>query len=130
LPDSFDLATPLDACAREPIHIPGSASVASGMAAARLPLGWLLWLRRINPRKSFQTWLEDVRGQSRPWEQWACAAVTEAGQLVTRLTFADQESIRQKLEYRTNLLLSERASELERLTTEAEVAASETTAPS
>jgi two-component system, chemotaxis family, sensor kinase Cph1 len=68
------------------------ASPASGMAATRLPGGWLLWFRsewphtirwagdptrpiavsadtgRINPRKSFQTWREDVQAQSRPWD--------------------------------------------------------------
>ncbi len=118
------------------------ASPASGMAATRLPAGWLLWFRsewphtirwagdpsgpvmvsadtgRINPRKSFQTWREDVRGQSRPWDPWERATVTEAAHLVTRLLFRDQESNRRAAEHRTNRLLNERAAELERLTGE------------
>ena len=90
----------------------GCAATASGMAATRLPAGWLFWFRsewprtirwagdpakpvavsgRINPRKSFETWLEDVRGQSRPWDPWERATVTEVAHLVMRLMFEDQE---------------------------------------
>ncbi len=118
------------------------ALMASGIAATRLATGWLLWFRsewphtilwagdraepitvsadtgHINPRKSFRTWREEVRGRSRPWGHWERATVTEAGHLVSRLMFQAQENIRRELEHRTNQLLNERALELERLTAE------------
>jgi signal transduction histidine kinase len=73
---------------------------------------------RVTPRKSFLAWLSNVRGQSRPWDPWERAAVTEAGHLVTRLLSKDQARRRHELERRTNQLLGERARELERHTAE------------
>jgi len=98
----------------------GEQSAASGMAAVRLPMSWLLWFRpewphtvswagdpaapvivspetgRINPRTSFRTWRQHVRGHSRPWDTHDQAMVIEAGNLVTRLLFEDQEARRQE----------------------------------
>jgi chemotaxis family two-component system sensor kinase Cph1 len=118
------------------------AVLASGLAAIHLPLGWLLWFRpewrhtlswagnpneeltrsadtgRINPRKSFETWLQDVRARSRPWSTGERATASEVGQLVARLMFKDQERSQHELEHRANQLLNERATELKRLSVE------------
>jgi signal transduction histidine kinase/DNA-binding response OmpR family regulator/HPt (histidine-containing phosphotransfer) domain-containing protein len=73
---------------------------------------------RINPRKSFETWLQLMQGQSRPWDAGERATAIEAGRLVTRLLFEDQEARRHELEQQTNRLLSERANALEALSEE------------
>ena len=116
--------------------------VASGIAATRLTTGWLLWFRpewprsiqwagdparpltvaedtaRINPRKSFATWIEQVRGQSHPWEPSERAVVTEAGHLVTRLMYQDQVILALAEERRTTQVLGEWVDEFDRLAAE------------
>ena len=102
-----DSSTVFTDCLSDLLPLAGDAAV--GMAAVKLPTGWLLWFRtewrhtvawageptksasvcaetgRIIPRKSFETWLQHVHGQSRPWDSGDRAAVVEAGRLVTRL---------------------------------------------
>jgi light-regulated signal transduction histidine kinase (bacteriophytochrome) len=103
-------------CLADLLPLAGDAAV--GMAAVKLPTGWLLWFRaewrhtvawageptksasvsaetgRVVPRKSFETWLQHVHGQSRPWDSGERATVVEAGHLITRLMFQDREAPR------------------------------------
>lgn len=88
------------------------ASVASGMAAARLGEGWLIWFRaewphsltwagrpndarldaetgRINPRRSFTAWRQKMRGQSMPWTGPDRTALEEFRAMVLRAMMAD-----------------------------------------
>jgi light-regulated signal transduction histidine kinase (bacteriophytochrome) len=86
-------------------------SIASGVVAARLPGGWLVWFRkewphtriwagepvkardgtgRINPRKSFESWRRLITGQSRPWTRHHLFAAEEIRMLVLQLVTADQ----------------------------------------
>jgi PAS domain S-box-containing protein len=88
-------------------------SLASGMVANRLGDGWLVWLRpewphsltraagpdpvhsrnaetaRINPRKSFEAWRQNVRGRSAPWTVADLTAVDEVQALVLRAKVSD-----------------------------------------
>jgi light-regulated signal transduction histidine kinase (bacteriophytochrome) len=89
-------------------------AVASGAVARRLPGGWLIWFRpewphtqvwagepskatkktsrreRINPRKSFASWRQSIRGQSRPWAARDLFAIDEVQSLVLRTVVVDQ----------------------------------------
>jgi light-regulated signal transduction histidine kinase (bacteriophytochrome) len=86
-------------------------ALVSGIAAARLPGGWLVWFRkewphtrvwagdpakmrdgagRINPRKSFDSWRKLVTGQSRPWTAHDLFAAGEIRMLVLQLVTANQ----------------------------------------
>jgi light-regulated signal transduction histidine kinase (bacteriophytochrome) len=86
-------------------------AAASGVAAERLPGGWLVWFRkewphtqvwagdpamahvgagRINPRKSFESWRAMIRGQSRPWSDNDLFASGEIRMLVLQLVTANQ----------------------------------------
>jgi light-regulated signal transduction histidine kinase (bacteriophytochrome) len=89
-------------------------AVASGAVARRLPGGWLIWFRpewphiqtwagepakaggktgsleRINPRKSFASWRQSIRGQSRPWAPRDLFAIDEVQSLVLRTVVVDQ----------------------------------------
>jgi len=84
-------------------------AVASGAVARRLPGGWLIWFRpewpytriwagrpvkagkaRINPRKSFASWRQSIKGQSRPWSPRDLFAIDEVQSLVLRTVVVDQ----------------------------------------
>lgn len=89
-------------------------ALASGVAARKLPSGWLIWFRsewphtltwagnpsemlkgkpgqgRINPRKSFASWRNSVRGQSRPWTTYDNISIDEIRLLVLRTILVDQ----------------------------------------
>jgi two-component system, chemotaxis family, sensor kinase Cph1 len=89
-------------------------AVGSGAVARRLPGGWLIWFRpewphtqtwagepdktvrkaarleRINPRKSFASWRQSIRGQSRPWAARDLFAIDEVQSLVLRTVVVDQ----------------------------------------
>jgi chemotaxis family two-component system sensor kinase Cph1 len=89
-------------------------AVASGIAAKKLPGGWLIWFRaewphtliwagdpgkglqaisgkgRINPRKSFAAWQNLIKGQSRPWTRNALLAVDEVTLVILRMLLTDQ----------------------------------------
>jgi light-regulated signal transduction histidine kinase (bacteriophytochrome) len=89
-------------------------AVGSGALAERLPGGWLIWFRpewphtqtwagtpgnaagktpgpqRINPHKSFASWRQSIRGQSRPWTTRDLFAVEEVQSLVLRTVVVDQ----------------------------------------
>ena len=115
------------------------ASLASGMIAARLGAGWLIWFRaewphsltwagrpgearldhqtgRINPRKSFASWKQELRGRSEPWTVADRAAVDEVQALVLRAMMADQ--MRQLAENERTLIENERMLTEARLTAE------------
>ncbi len=88
--------------------------VASGVAARRLPGGWLFCFRaewphtqvwagdmstpvkatsdsgRINPRKSFAAWRQVIYGASRPWTARDLSAVDRVKSLVLRTIMTDQ----------------------------------------
>jgi light-regulated signal transduction histidine kinase (bacteriophytochrome) len=88
--------------------------IASGLAARRLPGGWLLWFRsewphtltwagdpeqvaraksgggRISPRASFASWRKSVTGKSRPWSAIDIYAIEEAKILAMRYLMTDQ----------------------------------------
>jgi two-component system, chemotaxis family, sensor kinase Cph1 len=97
----------------------GLVALASGMVAARLGAGWLFWFRgewphsltwagrpngatrdagtgRINPRKSFASWRQKVRGRSEPWTVADLSAADEAETLVLRAIMSD--NVRQLVE--------------------------------
>jgi light-regulated signal transduction histidine kinase (bacteriophytochrome) len=87
---------------------------ASGAVARRLPGGWLIWFRpewqhtrtwagrpvkamgktadsaRINPRKSFASWRQSIKAQSRPWSRRDLFAIDEVQSLVLRTVVVDQ----------------------------------------
>jgi light-regulated signal transduction histidine kinase (bacteriophytochrome) len=89
-------------------------ALASGAVARRLPGGWLIWFRpewrytrtwagrpvkatrkkadaaRINPRKSFASWRQSIKGQSRPWSRRDLFAIDEVQSLVLRTVVIDQ----------------------------------------
>jgi chemotaxis family two-component system sensor kinase Cph1 len=89
-------------------------SIASGVAARRLPGGWLIWFRsewprtliwagnpdqvarakseqgRINPRKSFASWRKLVTGRSRPWSTADVYSIDEAQLVTMRYLLNDQ----------------------------------------
>jgi light-regulated signal transduction histidine kinase (bacteriophytochrome) len=90
------------------------SAVASGAVARRLPGGWLIWFRpewrytrtwagrpvkasgkkadhaRISPRKSFASWRQSIRRQSRPWSRRDLFAIDEVQSLVLRTVVVDQ----------------------------------------
>jgi two-component system, chemotaxis family, sensor kinase Cph1 len=99
--------------------------IASGIAAARIGVRWGIWVRaewghtlawagepetatgvaeqrgRINPRKSFASWLQQVRGRSRPWTAPDLLAVAEVRMLLLRIMMDDtlrQDFQRRRLE--------------------------------
>jgi chemotaxis family two-component system sensor kinase Cph1 len=89
-------------------------AVASGLAAKKLPAGWLIWFRAewqhtliwagdpsrdmgtsvgrggIHPRKSFASWQNSIKGHSRPWTSDALFAVDEVTLVVLRMLMDDQ----------------------------------------
>jgi len=87
-------------------------ATASGIAAVKLDGRWLIFFRaewfhtlkwagqpeksalpdggQINPRKSFATWLQTVRGRSSPWDATHVFAADEAQKLILRMVVADQ----------------------------------------
>jgi light-regulated signal transduction histidine kinase (bacteriophytochrome) len=98
---------------------------ASGIAASRLANGWLIWFRgewshsltwagepgklteagpdggRINPRKSFASWCQQIYGRSRPWTAHDLFAIDQVRVLVLRAMMEDhtrQALQRSKLE--------------------------------
>jgi light-regulated signal transduction histidine kinase (bacteriophytochrome) len=98
--------------------------VASGIAARKLPEGWLIWFRvewpytiiwagdvheairahsgsgRINPRKSFASWRQSIHGESRAWTARDHSAVDEGHAIILRASMRDQVRRRQALEKR------------------------------
>jgi light-regulated signal transduction histidine kinase (bacteriophytochrome) len=87
------------------------SATASGIAAKKLPGGWIIWFRsewphvrtwagepnkstfshgRINPRKSFASWRRSIKGRSRPWTKGDLFAVDEIKVLLMRIIIADQ----------------------------------------
>jgi light-regulated signal transduction histidine kinase (bacteriophytochrome) len=90
------------------------SAVGSGAVARRLPGGWLVWFRpewphtqtwagepsktvrtagrleRINPRRSFASWRQSIRGQSCPWLTRDLFAIDEVQSLVLRTLVVDQ----------------------------------------
>jgi light-regulated signal transduction histidine kinase (bacteriophytochrome) len=104
-------------------HDPAADSfraVASGVAARKLGDGWLIFFRpewrhtvtwagepaklikpgprvgRINPRKSFASWHQSVRGRSRPWTVADRFAVDQIHSLVLRAILDDQRRLAQE----------------------------------
>lgn len=101
---------------RLPMSYPAAlafAPLASGIVATRLGEGWLIWFRaewphsltwagrpseadrdrrtgRINPRKSFASWRQKMRGRSEPWTVADRTAVDEIQALVLRAMMSDQ----------------------------------------
>jgi chemotaxis family two-component system sensor kinase Cph1 len=100
-------------------------AVASGMTANKIANGWLIWFRaeweheliwagepdklilpageggRIGPRKSFEAWCEQVRGQSRPWTASDIFVIGQVHMLVLRVMMDDhirQDFRRRKFE--------------------------------
>jgi light-regulated signal transduction histidine kinase (bacteriophytochrome)/AmiR/NasT family two-component response regulator len=87
--------------------------LASGMVASRLGAGWLIWFRAewlhtltwagsleqvqqrnaetgwVNPRKSFEAWLQKIVGRSLPWTIADLAAVDEVQALVLKALASD-----------------------------------------
>lgn len=105
------------------------AAEASGMVASRLSRGWLIWFRaewphsltwagrpdeparenetgRINPRKSFASWRQKMRGRSAPWTDADLIAIDEVRALVLRAMMSDQ--MRQLAENERTLIENER----------------------